>query len=200
MGESMKKKILIMTLMGTMFVGGVVFGDALNGTYRGFPIAKLFINGNEINNEVPAIIVDGNTLVPLRVISNALGQDISWDGNTQTVYVGSKSNNQITTNSNGSTVQTGDNGYYQFIGVNNYNSGFVSHVAGQIKNISGNKSSFIQVTVTLFDANGGVVGTNSAYVQPLSLENGETGSFDVTFFNPPQSAVRYQVNVKGQTN
>lgn len=45
------------------------------------------INGKPVNLEVPARIVDGRTLVPLRFVSEALGAQVSWDGATQTVSI-----------------------------------------------------------------------------------------------------------------
>jgi flagellum-specific peptidoglycan hydrolase FlgJ len=39
--------------------------------------------------DVPPQITDGRTFVPLRLVSNALGVAVSWDGATRTVYVDS---------------------------------------------------------------------------------------------------------------
>lgn len=39
--------------------------------------------------DVPPQITDGRTFVPLRLVSNALGVAVSWDGTTRTVYVDS---------------------------------------------------------------------------------------------------------------
>ena len=43
----------------------------------GAPTAKL--NGSDINLDVPAVISEGRTLVPLRFISEILGLTVDWD-------------------------------------------------------------------------------------------------------------------------
>lgn len=47
-------------------------------------------NGGEtstITMDVPMMVVDGRTLVPIRFMSNALGMQVGWDGATQTVMI-----------------------------------------------------------------------------------------------------------------
>ncbi|WHE07074.1 copper amine oxidase N-terminal domain-containing protein [Thermoanaerobacterium thermosaccharolyticum] len=51
------------------------------------PYIKLVINGQQIYTDVPPQIVNGTTLVPIRIISETLGAKVNWDGNTQTVTV-----------------------------------------------------------------------------------------------------------------
>lgn len=46
---------------------------------------KVVLDGREISFDVPPVIEDGRTLVPLRAIFSALGADVKWDGYTQTV-------------------------------------------------------------------------------------------------------------------
>lgn len=43
------------------------------------------LNGLKINSDVPAQIVDGRTLVPLRAIFESLNMNVEWDDATQTV-------------------------------------------------------------------------------------------------------------------
>ena len=43
--------------------------------------------GNVIETYVPAQIINGRTMVPLRVLSESIGADVSWDGETKTVSV-----------------------------------------------------------------------------------------------------------------
>ena len=44
------------------------------------------LNGEELEFDQPPIIVDNRTLVPLRVIFEALGATVDWEQETQTVY------------------------------------------------------------------------------------------------------------------
>ena len=43
--------------------------------------------GNVIETDVPAQIINGRTMVPLRVLSESIGADVSWNGETKTVSV-----------------------------------------------------------------------------------------------------------------
>ncbi|MHB8918286.1 MAG: copper amine oxidase N-terminal domain-containing protein, partial [Desulfocucumaceae bacterium] len=48
---------------------------------------KAFKNGNEIKLDVPAKIMNGRTMVPLRFVSESFGAEVSWDADTSTVNV-----------------------------------------------------------------------------------------------------------------
>ena len=45
------------------------------------------VNGEALKLDVPAKVVDGRTLVPIRFISESLGYDVSWDGLNQLVII-----------------------------------------------------------------------------------------------------------------
>jgi hypothetical protein len=60
---------------------------------------QAFINGTPATLDVPAEIVDGRTLVPLRFVSEAMGATVNWDDATQTVTI-------ITTSSEPPTPST----------------------------------------------------------------------------------------------
>jgi len=60
-------------------------------TYRNI---KLAVNGREFvpkdvnNSVVEPFIYNGTTYVPIRAVSQALNQRVTWDGDTSTVYIG----------------------------------------------------------------------------------------------------------------
>lgn len=54
----------------------------------------VMLNGQQLAFDVPPVIEDGRTLVPLSKIFSALGADIQWDGSTQTINA-SKDGTQI---------------------------------------------------------------------------------------------------------
>ena len=55
---------------------------------------KIIVNGEEITptdvngNIVEPFIADGTTYLPVRALANALGQEVFWDGETNSVYIG----------------------------------------------------------------------------------------------------------------
>ena len=53
----------------------------------------LSINGNKVEVEAPYIAGEGVTLVPVRVISEAFGAEVNWDGETKTVTISHNDNN-----------------------------------------------------------------------------------------------------------
>ena len=49
--------------------------------------AVMYRNGQAVTLDVPAKILSGRTMVPVRAIGEAFGADVRWDGATRTVYV-----------------------------------------------------------------------------------------------------------------
>lgn len=48
---------------------------------------KIYVNDREIQLDVPAKLISGRTLVPIRAISEAFGADVEWDENIQQVKI-----------------------------------------------------------------------------------------------------------------
>ena len=44
----------------------------------------VIVNGSNVESDVPATIVDGRTMLPVRAIFEALGMVVSWNGETKT--------------------------------------------------------------------------------------------------------------------
>lgn len=57
---------------------------------------ELYVNGNKTLMDTPPIIINGRTMVPLRMVSENMGADVKWDAKTYTVHVAK--NTPITTN------------------------------------------------------------------------------------------------------
>ena len=45
----------------------------------------VYLDGHALSFDVPPQIIDGRTMVPLRVIFESMGAKVDWDGNTQTI-------------------------------------------------------------------------------------------------------------------
>jgi hypothetical protein len=52
------------------------------------------------------------------------------------------------------------------------------HVVGEIRNQYGESRTFVKAFVTLYDANGEVIGADYSYTNPDDLAPGQTASFD----------------------
>lgn len=59
------------------------------GTYVELPVGSqtATVNGNRVTLDVPATIIGGSTMVPLRFLGEALGADVRWEAATRTVLI-----------------------------------------------------------------------------------------------------------------
>ncbi|WP_010269977.1 stalk domain-containing protein [Paenibacillus senegalensis] len=75
--------VLIFTL-GTV----TAFGESLWGSYEGYSKARIMVNDKLLEeSDVPAIIVNGRTMLPLRQISESLQATVNWDNTTLTANI-----------------------------------------------------------------------------------------------------------------
>ena len=75
-----RKIIIIIAIFALLSFASVAFAD---------PVIKLVLNGQELKTDVAPIPADGRVMVPFRVISEALGAKIDWDGKTNSVIIDS---------------------------------------------------------------------------------------------------------------
>lgn len=100
-GNGMKKHRLHDIVLG-MVIMALVMGLAMPALasnvgktlYANYMDIKLVIDGVEVvpkdagGNIVEPFVVDGTTYLPVRAVGEALGKEVTWDGNTKTVYLG----------------------------------------------------------------------------------------------------------------
>lgn len=48
---------------------------------------RVFVNGQEVKGDVPATIINGRTMVPVRALAETLGKTVDWDADQQFVIV-----------------------------------------------------------------------------------------------------------------
>ncbi|MDR1160010.1 MAG: NPCBM/NEW2 domain-containing protein [Syntrophomonadaceae bacterium] len=86
-------------LAGVFLVTSIssVWGDPVGRTITAYyNNIKIYVDGKLINpldgsgKPVEPFVYDGTTYLPVRAIGEALGQNITWDGETQSVYIGQK--------------------------------------------------------------------------------------------------------------
>jgi hypothetical protein len=80
------KRTLLFILAFLMF-GTIAGASSINGDYKGNPIVNVVVNGKVVVSDVPAITLDGTTLIPLRAASEALGATVTWDGTSYTANI-----------------------------------------------------------------------------------------------------------------
>ena len=94
----MKKKPLTLLLALALSLGMFTMGAlAASGTRTlevTFKDIKLVVDGTEVvpkdaaGNVVEPFVYNGTTYLPVRAVGEALGKGVTWDGNTNTVYIG----------------------------------------------------------------------------------------------------------------
>lgn len=82
----MLKKVFGFVVVLSLLIGSVS-ASSINGDYKGYPIVNVMVNGKYVYGEVPAINLDGSTMIPLRAVIEALDAQISWDQKTYTAGV-----------------------------------------------------------------------------------------------------------------
>ena len=69
--------LLVMTMVVSMFVGiQIVSAD---------DDISVYLNGNRLDFDVPPMLIDDRTMVPMRKIFEALEAEVQWDGASQRV-------------------------------------------------------------------------------------------------------------------
>lgn len=73
-------------IMAFILAFGMLIGAAPVMSFAEEPEIKVIVDGIQIAFDQPPVIVDERTLVPLRAIFEALGANVQWDEQTQTVF------------------------------------------------------------------------------------------------------------------
>ena len=81
-GKCVMKKFISFCLIVAMLCTSFVFNYAFAADD-----IKVTINGVEQKYDVMPVIVDGRTLIPLRIVSEILGYTVGWDGETQKITI-----------------------------------------------------------------------------------------------------------------
>ncbi|MDF2649698.1 MAG: Extracellular ligand-binding receptor [Paenibacillus sp.] len=91
----MKKGIVMGVALLLLGSTSAAASSQLNVTYKGYPVVNLNVNSQEIKSEIPAINMDGTTLVPLRFVSEALGSKVEWNGQSSTAIITSNMQSEV---------------------------------------------------------------------------------------------------------
>jgi len=81
----MKRQISLAAILITLFLVWGCIPVQIHAATQA-PIG-LFVNGKQVTSDVAPVIVEGRTMVPLRVIADNLGRYVSWDGDNRRVLI-----------------------------------------------------------------------------------------------------------------
>lgn len=81
----------------------LVYTDKVNNIIDAYRDIKIFINGTELKYSNPVIMKNYSTLIPLRVIFEAVGCEVGWDDSTKTALI-TKGNTVLTIPTETSTI------------------------------------------------------------------------------------------------
>ncbi|MFR2181659.1 MAG: trypsin-like peptidase domain-containing protein, partial [Hominilimicola sp.] len=120
----MKKQIIAATALMLAISSTAYASDNIN----------IFVNGNALNTG--AFIMNDSTYIPLRAVSEALGSNVNWDGNTSSVYIDSDEDTvtaQVIENASSSVVAIVGNYKPEYMTgtVSNYNE-LTAHGTGVV--------------------------------------------------------------------
>lgn len=82
------KKFLALVLSLVLFIALPVSAASSNDV-------KIWIDGEFVNSDVPAYIDKDRTMVPIRLISEHLGKEVSWDNATRTIEIKENSGDKL---------------------------------------------------------------------------------------------------------
>ena len=155
--------------------------------------ANASLDGRLVTLDVPAQIIRGSTMVPLRFVGEALGADVKWQGSTETVFITADG---TATASNGNGTSTTGTG-----AVGNTSAGAPSITGFSVSNPTGGKyyRAGDRFTVTLTGTAGG---TASFYIPGLveRVEMRETrpGVYEGGYTVPRENSAMSGANAIGR--
>ena len=90
------KKLMTALLLASVLLGsvGVYASSQLRKIEAYYNVKDIVINRVSQMPEEQPFTYNGNTYVPLRYISEALGENVDWEASTQSIYIGQRDPNQ----------------------------------------------------------------------------------------------------------
>ncbi len=83
-----KRSVPLILIIALLIVMVATYGYASPyGLFKNHPVVKVEVDGQEVEGDVPAIIMQDRTLVPIRFVAKELGADVEWDGDNYTVLI-----------------------------------------------------------------------------------------------------------------
>lgn len=162
----MKRIIMLITILAVLSTGVVFAAVNVNGTYKGFPIVNVTLNGSKVSADVPGINFDSRTLLPVRAVTEAMNGVIQWDQKTATAKIIKPTINMIfvgdvVEEEEGLTI-IGAGSYFNTIGPDRWENLYVE--------IGPMESRTYEYRVVVYDPKGNVVGTSAVQSEVINQE------------------------------
>lgn len=90
-----KKSLQLLFLLAMFFIPGWVLASASAAVAAASENVNLLIEGKSVKPDVPPLIKNGRTLVPVRVIAEGLGAQVGWEQSTRTATIERENNKLI---------------------------------------------------------------------------------------------------------
>lgn len=185
----MKRKIAIALAVVLLLSTGIVYAASVNGTFAGYPIVNVKVNGETVKSDVPGVVLQGKTLLPARAIAESLDSVVSWDASTMTASITKPEVNllfvdDIKENSDGSWDLINPYGYIS----SGYYSVMVFYQVGQMPK----QQYYFRIAVK--DPDGEVIGaaTDTFTVETTGIDGGTTVS-DINFAKAGNYVFEFQI-------
>jgi hypothetical protein len=82
------KRLALLTLALCMVAGGAAVADSRWGNYAGYSKIRVNVNGSTLNSDgVPAFMINGSTVLPLRQVAESFNAIVKWDSGNQTANI-----------------------------------------------------------------------------------------------------------------
>lgn len=82
------KRLAVLTAAVVVLGAGVVYAGSPWGDYKGYEKVRVQLNNVDVTTgDVPAFLIDGRVVLPLRALSDSLNAFVKWDDATRTVSI-----------------------------------------------------------------------------------------------------------------
>lgn len=94
MKNKLTRRITVAAVALTLLCGSALAANTVQQMQIRYMNIKLVVDGAEVTPKdstgkvVEPFVSDGTTYLPVRAVAAALGEDVEWDGTTNTVYIG----------------------------------------------------------------------------------------------------------------
>lgn len=81
------RRVAVLALAFFLVAGGAAVAGSRWGTYEGYSKVQVNVNDHSLSSSVPAFVINGSTMLPLRETAAALDAITKWDSSNQTANI-----------------------------------------------------------------------------------------------------------------